>query len=92
MISFKNMMHFDYLIVGAGLAGSTLANLLKKNGQSVVVIDKRNHIGGNCYDFFDESGVLIHKYGPHYFRTNYPEVRKYLSQFTDWTPQKYFVK
>ncbi len=86
------MRRFDYLIVGAGFAGATLAYLLHKKGKRVLVVEKRSHIGGNCFDYYNEHGVLVHKYGPHYFRTNYPEVRVFLSQFTDWIPQKYRIR
>lgn len=76
---------YDYVIIGAGLAGSVLAeritNVLDKK---VLVIEKRNHIGGNCYDFFDENNILVHKYGPHIFNTDSREVWDYISQFTDW--------
>ena len=76
---------FDYLIVGAGFAGSVLAERLSAiEGKKVLIIDKRNHIAGNAYDFYDNAGVLIHKYGPHIFHTNSSEVFKYLSKFTEW--------
>ena len=76
---------FDYLIVGAGFAGCVLAeriaNLL---AQRVLIVDTRSHIGGNAYDYFNDDGILIHKYGPHAFHTNSKEVFSYLSQFTEW--------
>ncbi|RYE13152.1 MAG: UDP-galactopyranose mutase, partial [Sphingobacteriaceae bacterium] len=76
---------FDYLIVGAGFAGSVLAERLAQDGKKkVLVVDKRNHIGGNAYDYYDEAGILIHKYGPHIFHTNSKDVYEYLSQFTEW--------
>lgn len=75
---------YDYLIVGAGFAGSVLAERLASEGNKVLILDKRNHIGGNAYDYYDEAGVLIHKYGPHIFHTNSKEVFDYLSKFTDW--------
>lgn len=76
---------FDYLIVGAGFAGSVLAERLAKiANKKVLIIDKRNHIGGNAYDHYDEAGILVHKYGPHIFHTNSSEVYNYLSQFTAW--------
>lgn len=76
---------FDYLIVGAGFAGSVLAERLARgSGKRVLLIDKRNHIGGNAYDCHDAAGLLIHKYGPHIFHTNSREVFAYLSQFTEW--------
>lgn len=84
---------YSLLIVGAGPVGCVIAeraaNVL---GWKVLVIDKRNHIAGNCYDMHHESGVLIHRYGPHYFRTNNEELLQYLSGFTEWIPGDYFVK
>ena len=82
----------EYLIVGAGFAGCVIAEKLASAGKKVVVIEKRNHIGGNAYDYYDEHGVLIHKYGPHWFHTNSDEVIKYLSQFTAWIEHKHVVK
>jgi UDP-galactopyranose mutase len=76
---------YDYLIVGAGLAGCVMAeriaNILDKK---VLIIEKRNHIGGNCYDYLNENDILVHKYGPHLFHTDLLEVWEYLSQFTKW--------
>jgi len=74
----------DYLIVGAGFAGSVCARQLADAGHSVLLIDRRPHIGGNAYDAFDEHGILIHPYGPHIFHTNAKRVFEYLSRFTDW--------
>jgi len=79
------------LIVGAGLTGITLTERLASSGNNVLVIEKRNHIGGNCYDFKNKAGILIHKYGPHIFHTNYKEVWDYLSQFADWIPYRHKV-
>lgn len=77
-------MTYDYLIVGAGFAGSVCAQQLAENGKKVLVIDKRPHIGGNAYDRLDEHGILIHPYGPHIFHTNGKRIFEYLSRFTDW--------
>ncbi len=86
-------MKFDYLITGAGIAGCVLAERLASQlNKKVIVIDKREHIGGNCYDYYNSAGVLIHKYGPHYFRTNLKHVFDYLSNFTDWHYVYYRVK
>lgn len=83
---------FDYLIVGAGFSGLVLAERLATQlGRSCLVVDKRDHIGGNCYDERDSHGLLIHTYGPHYFRTNSPRIVDYLSQFTEWLPTRYRV-
>ncbi|WP_374951318.1 UDP-galactopyranose mutase [Mucilaginibacter sp.] len=76
---------FDYLIVGAGFAGSVLAERLASvENKKILIIDKRNHIGGNAYDHYDNEGILVHKYGPHIFHTNSKEVFDYLSKFTEW--------
>jgi UDP-galactopyranose mutase len=83
---------FDYLIVGAGFAGSVLAERLASQADKrVLIVDKRNHIGGNAYDCYDDEGILIHKYGPHIFHTNSLEVFDYLSQFTRWRPYQHRV-
>jgi len=83
---------FDFLIVGAGFAGSVLAErLATQAGKRVLIIDKRNHIGGNAYDCYNDDGILIHKYGPHIFHTNSERVFEYLSQFTDWRPYEHRV-
>ena len=84
---------FDYLIVGAGFAGSVLAERLAQGSKKKVLIcDKRSHIGGNAYDHYNESGILVHKYGPHIFHTNSREVFEYLSRFTEWRPYQHRVK
>src|ERR671927_1393807 len=84
---------FDYLIVGAGYAGSVLAERLARgSGKQVLLVDRRPHIGGNAYDHYDEAGVLVHKYGPHIFHTNSQEVFDYLSQFTDWRRYEHRVR
>ena len=76
---------YDYLIVGAGFAGSVMAERLASQAhKKILLIDKRNHIAGNTYDHYDEHGILIHKYGPHIFHTNSKQVFDYLSQFTKW--------
>ena len=77
-------MKYDFLIVGAGFAGSVCAQQLAEAGKTVLVIDKRPHIGGNAYDVRDKHGVLIHPYGPHIFHTNAARVFEYLSRFTAW--------
>ena len=83
---------FDYLVVGAGFAGSVVAERLASQlGKRVLVIDKRPHIGGNTYDFYNEDGVLVHRYGPHIFHTSSQKVVDYLSCFTEWRPYEHRV-
>jgi len=83
---------FDFVIAGAGFAGSVLAErLASQANKKVLVIDKRNHIGGNTYDFYNNDGILVHKYGPHIFHTNSREVFDYLSKFTEWRPYEHQV-
>ena len=79
------------LVVGAGFAGSVMAERLAASGRRVLVVDRREHIAGNAYDFHDASGVLIHRYGPHIFHTNSDKVLAYLSRFTDWRPYEHRV-
>ena len=84
---------FDYLVIGAGFAGCVLAERLAAElDKTVLLVDKRPHIGGNAYDHYDEHGVLIHKYGPHIFHTNSRDVFTYLSRFTDWFPYQHRVR
>lgn len=78
------MDQIDYLIVGAGFAGSVCARVLAEAGKSVLLLDRRPHIGGNAHDRVDAHGVLIHPYGPHIFHTNSKKVFEYLSRFTTW--------
>lgn len=75
---------YDIIVVGSGVAGATAARTLAEKGKKVLVVEKRDHIGGNCYDVNDEYGVLIHKYGPHIFHTSDEKVYEFLSRFTDW--------
>jgi len=83
---------FDYLIVGAGFAGSVLAERLANGlGKKVLICDVRPHIGGNAYDFYNDEGILIHKYGPHIFHTNSAEIFDYLSRFTEWREYQHRV-
>jgi UDP-galactopyranose mutase len=83
---------YDYLIVGAGFAGSVIAErLATQHDAHVLIIDKRPHVAGNAYDHADEAGVLIHQYGPHIFHTNSDEIVDYLSQFTQWRPYEHRV-
>ncbi|HEX8380002.1 MAG TPA: UDP-galactopyranose mutase [Allosphingosinicella sp.] len=83
---------YDYLVVGAGFAGSVIAErLASQHDAHVLVVDRRPHVGGNAFDHLDEAGVLIHQYGPHIFHTNSDEIVDYLSQFTEWRPYEHKV-
>jgi UDP-galactopyranose mutase len=83
---------FDYLIVGAGFAGSVLAErLATDSNKKVLIVDKRPHIGGNAYDHYDDHGILVHKYGPHIFHTNSRDIFDYLGRFTEWRPYQHRV-
>lgn len=82
---------YDVIVIGAGFAGATAANLLARSGKQVLVIEKRDHIGGNSYDYIHSNGVLVHKYGPHIFHTNYKEVFEYLKEFGEFVPYKHKV-
>jgi UDP-galactopyranose mutase len=82
---------FDHLIVGAGFAGSVCAERLASMGRKVIVCDKRNHVGGNAFDHYDDAGLLVHKYGPHIFHTASRRIFDYLSRFTLWRPYEHRV-
>ena len=83
---------FHYVVVGAGFAGCILAERLARgSNRRVLLIDRRTHIGGNAYDCYNESGILIHRYGPHIFHTNSKEVFEYLSRFTGWREYEHRV-
>ena len=85
-------MSFDFLIVGAGFAGSVLAERIASQlGKTCLIVERRNHIAGNAYDHHDEAGVLVHDYGPHYFRTNSQRIVDYLSHFTEWREVEYKI-
>ena len=82
---------FDVIIIGSGFAGAVMAErLATQQDKTILIIEQRNHIGGNCFDKKDENGILVHRYGPHLFHTNSLKVWKYLSKFTEW--QVYFHK
>src|SRR6266850_6850019 len=88
----RRLEMFDYLIVGAGFAGSVLAERLARgSGKQVLLVDRRPHIAGNAYDHYDNAGIHVHKYGPHIFHTNSREVFEYLSRFTDWRQYQHKV-
>jgi len=85
-------MKFDFIIIGAGFAGITIAERIATQiNKKVLIIEKRNHIGGNCYDCYDKYGILIHLYGPHIFRTDNEKIWGYLSQYTDWINYRHRV-
>lgn len=83
---------FDYLVVGAGFAGSVAAERMAAvYNKKVLIVDRRNHVGGNAYDHLNEQGVLVHRYGPHIFHTNSEQVFRHLSKFTDWRSYEHRV-
>ena len=83
---------FDHIIIGAGFSGAVLAERLASAGKSVLIVERRRTIGGNCHDERDGSGILIHTYGPHLFHTDDEEVWTYLSRFTQWDPYQHHVE
>ncbi len=84
---------FDWIVVGAGFTGATLAErIASQRGERVLVVDRRSHIGGNAYDRTDANGVLIHEYGPHIFHTNSEKVWAYLQNFSRWRPYFHHVR
>ncbi len=82
---------YDIVIVGAGISGLTLAERYASAGKKVLVVEKHDHIGGNCYDFINQAGILVSKYGPHYFHTNDEGVWKYVNNFSLWHPYEHRV-
>src|ERR1035437_3897772 len=90
LVMFKNI---DLVIIGAGLSGCVIAERVAKLlNWKVLIVERRNHIAGNCYDRVMDNGILVHQYGPHYFRTNNEKLVDYLSQFTSWVEGNYVVK
>ena len=85
------MTDAQILIIGAGISGATLAERYASLGKKVLVVEKREHIGGNCYDYYDENGILVSKYGAHLFHTNDEKVWRYVQQFADWYPYEHRV-
>ncbi len=85
-------MAYDVIVIGAGFSGATFARKAADAGKKVLLLEQRDHIGGNCYDYRDENGILIHPYGPHLFHTDNEEVVAFLSRFTQWTPYRHKVR
>lgn len=85
------MKNIDILIVGAGISGAVLAERYAASGKKVLIIEKRDHIAGNCYDYYDENGILVSKYGAHLFHTNEEDVWRYINRFNDWYPWEHKV-
>lgn len=85
------MKQLDILIIGAGISGSVLAERYANSGRKVLIIEKRDHIAGNCYDHYDENGILVSKYGAHLFHTNEEDVWQYVNRFIDWYPWEHKV-
>ena len=85
------MSEKNILVVGAGLSGCTAARLLAENGYSVTILEKRDTVGGNLYDYIDENGIRVQLYGPHIFHTSEKEVFDFLSRFTEWTKYEHKV-
>lgn len=85
------MKHAEILIIGAGISGATLAERYASLGKRVLVLEKRDHIGGNCYDYYNYDGILISKYGAHLFHTNYEDVWMYVNRFAKWYPYEHRV-
>src|SRR6476660_1612555 len=78
------MRKADIVIIGAGISGAVLAERYASVGKKVLIIEKRDHIAGNCYDYIDENGILVSKYGAHLFHTNHEDVWRYVNRFANW--------
>jgi UDP-galactopyranose mutase len=91
-MNLGELMNKKILIVGAGLSGAVVARFLAEKGFEIDLIERRNHIAGNCFDFIDENGILVHKYGPHLFHTNNSKVISWIQRFAQWIPYKHKVK
>ena len=79
------------IVVGAGFSGATIARLFAESGSDVIVIDKRETVGGNAYDYVDKNGILVQAHGRHVFHTNDQEVFEFLSRFTEWREYEHKV-
>src|SRR5262245_29744794 len=78
------MQREDIIIIGAGISGATLAERYASQGKSVLILEKRDHIGGNCYDYYNDDGILVSKYGAHLFHTNFENVWEYVNRLAKW--------
>lgn len=85
------MQSSDIVIIGAGISGAVLAEQYARAGKKVLVLEKRDHVGGNCYDYYNDDGILVSKYGAHLFHTNYEDVWKYVQRFSKWYPYEHKV-
>ncbi|MBS1625246.1 MAG: UDP-galactopyranose mutase [Bacteroidetes bacterium] len=85
------MKKYEIVIVGAGISGAVIAERFASDGKKVLVIEKRGHIAGNCYDYIDKNGILVSQYGAHLFHTNYEDVWEYVNRFSDWYPWEHKV-
>ena len=81
-----NPLPFDVLVVGCGLTGAVIARELAEYGKKVLIWDRRDHIGGNMFDYVDQFGILVHRYGPHTFHTNEKKLYDYICRFSEWEP------
>ncbi|MBS1618204.1 MAG: UDP-galactopyranose mutase [Bacteroidetes bacterium] len=85
------MKKYDIVVVGAGISGAVIAERFANDGKTVLVIEKRDHIAGNCFDYIDKNGILVSQYGAHLFHTNYEDVWEYVNRFSDWYPWEHKV-
>jgi UDP-galactopyranose mutase len=85
------MGKFDIVVIGAGISGATIAERYACAGNTVLVLEKRDHIGGNCYDFYNDHGIMVSRYGAHLFHTNYEDVWEYVNRFSKWYPYEHHV-
>src|SRR5690606_2936152 len=86
-----HIKNYDIVIIGAGISGAVLAERYASAGKKVLVIEKRGHIGGNCYDYYNEDGILVSRYGAHLFHTDYEDVWEYVNRFSGWLPYEHRV-
>lgn len=93
LLKFNELKNqYDVVVVGAGFASATTANLLARKNKKILIVEKRDHIGGNMYDYYDKNGILVHKYGPHIFHTFHERVYEYLKEFGEFFSYEHKVK